>query len=85
MATMARILREAGHAKVPRRRAPSLLLRGMALFDREVRGMLPYLGKVVAYDTSATVARLGWIPTPMETSFRDMAAALSQAQGTAAR
>lgn len=85
MATMARILRQSGHAKVPRHRAPSLLLRMMALFDRDVRGMLPYLGKVVAYDTSATVAQLGWIPTPMETSFRDMAAALSQAQGPGAR
>jgi dihydroflavonol-4-reductase len=77
MATMARVLRQAGYAKVPSRRAPSILLRIMSLFDREVRGMLPYLGKSVSYDISATLKVLRWTPTPMETSFREMAAGIS--------
>jgi dihydroflavonol-4-reductase len=77
MATMARVLLQAGYAKVPSRRAPSILLRIMSLFDREVRGMLPYLGKSVSYDISATLKVLRWTPTPMETSFREMAAGIS--------
>jgi len=77
MATMAGILRKAGYSKVPSRRAPGFLLRIMSLFDREVRGMLPYLGKSVSYDNSATLKVLRWTPTPMETSFREMAAGIS--------
>ncbi len=78
MATMAGILRKAGYSRVPSRRAPGFLLRIMSLFDREVRGMLPYLGQSVAYDTSATFRVLRWAQTPMEVSFGEMAAALSQ-------
>jgi len=77
MATVASILRKAGYSKVPSRRAPSFLLKFMGLFDRQVRGMLPFLGKVASYDTSATFQVLRWTPTPMETSLTDMAAAIS--------
>ena len=59
---------------MPSRRAPNFLLRIMALFNRDVRGMLPYLGKTVSYDVTATLKTLGWEPTPMERSFLDMAA-----------
>jgi dihydroflavonol-4-reductase len=76
MATMADVLRRAGYAKVPSRRAPTILLRIMGMFDREVRGMLPFIGKVASYDNSATFDLLQWTPTPIETSFREMAAAL---------
>ncbi|NDE47208.1 MAG: NAD-dependent epimerase/dehydratase family protein, partial [Betaproteobacteria bacterium] len=59
--------------------APTFLLKFMGLFDAEVRGMLPFIGKAAAYDNQATFDVLQWQPTPMETSFRDMAAALSPA------
>ena len=77
MATVASILRKAGYSKVPSRHAPSFLLKFMGLFDRQVRGMLPFLGKVASYDTSATFQVLHWTPTPMETSLTDMAASIS--------
>ena len=77
MATMAFVLRQAGYAKVPSRMAPTVLLKIMGLFDREARGMLPFLGKSVSLDVSATMDVLKWKPTPIETSFRDMAAAMS--------
>ena len=83
IAALARVLREAGYKKVPTRRAPTALLKLMALFDREARGMLPYIGKAAAFDTSATIAALRWVPTPMQTSFRDMAAAISAEAATA--
>lgn len=85
MSTVAAILRAAGYTKVPKRQAPNILLRLMGLFDREVRGMLPYLGKTVAYDNGATLRLLNWVPTPMEQSFREMAAAISPEFTSAAR
>lgn len=77
MADVAATLRRAGYAKVPSRKAPNAAVRLMGLFDREARGMLPFLGKRIAFDTSATVDVLDWQPTPMEASFTEMAASLS--------
>lgn len=77
MATMARVLRSAGYTKVPSRLAPSVLLRFMGLFDREARGMGPFLGKKASFDNRATLEMLDWTPTPIETSLKDMAQALA--------
>jgi len=77
MATVARVLRNEGYSKVPSRQAPNLLLRFMGLFDREARGMGPFLGKKAAFDNRATFELLDWKPTPIETSLKDMAQALS--------
>lgn len=78
MITVAGVLKKAGYTKVPSRRAPTALLKIMGLFDREVKGMLPFIGKAASYDNTATFEVLKWKPTPMEVSFRDMAAAISQ-------
>lgn len=77
MATMAGVLKSAGYNKVPSMRAPSFMLRFMGLFDPEARGMVPYLGKKAGYDNRATLEALQWNPTPIETSFKEMAKALS--------
>ena len=77
MADLAAILRDAGYGKAPSRRAPNFAIRAMGLFDREARAMGPMLGKKIAYDTSDTVEILGWQPTPLTTTFVDMARSLS--------
>ena len=77
MATMASVLRSAGYSKVPSRLAPSVLLRLMGLFDREARGMAPFLGKKASFDNRATLELLDWTPTPIETSLKEMAQALA--------
>ena len=77
MATVSEILRQAGYDKVPSRKAPDAALRLMSLFDRQAKGMLPLLGKKIAFDTSATTDILDWQPTPIEASFKEMAASLS--------
>ena len=41
IATVTRVLMEAGYTKVPSRTAPTALLKFMSLFDREVKGMPP--------------------------------------------
>ena len=66
---------EAGFKKAPSRKAPNIKL--MSLFDREARGMVPLLGKKAAFDNRATFDVLDWQPTPMETSFKEMAAAIA--------
>ena len=78
MATLAKVLRDAGYKKAPSIKAPTFLLRLMSLFDREAKGMLPFIGKKAALDNSATLKVLSWKPTPMATSFREMAEAISK-------
>jgi dihydroflavonol-4-reductase len=76
MASVATILRQAGYTKVPSRKAPNVAVRLMSLFDRQAKAMVPLLGKKIAFDTSATSDVLDWQPTPMEASFKEMAASL---------
>jgi dihydroflavonol-4-reductase len=78
MATVAKVLRDAGYKKAPTIKAPTFLLKLMGLFDREARGMLPFIGKKASYDNSATFEVLNWKPTPMANSFREMAASISK-------
>jgi dihydroflavonol-4-reductase len=77
MSYLAQVLREAGYTKAPSRKAPNFAIKAMSLVDREAKGMVPQLGKRVAYDQHDTVGVLGWQPTPLETTFTEMAASLS--------
>ncbi|NCZ75341.1 MAG: hypothetical protein EBX65_07620 [Betaproteobacteria bacterium] len=79
--TVAKVLEEAGYIKVSSRRVPNILLKFLGLFDAEVRGMFPFIGKAAAYDNQATLDVLEWQPTPLETSFREMAEAISLRDG----
>jgi len=78
MATLAKVLREAGYTKAPSLKAPTFLLKLMSLVDREAKGMMPFIGKKATLDNSATLKVLNWKPTPMAHSFKEMAAAISQ-------
>ena len=77
MATLAKVLREAGYSKAPSLKAPTFLLKLMSVVDREARGMMPFIGKKASLDNSATLNILNWRPTPMSTSFKEMAASIS--------
>ena len=77
LSTVASILKGAGYSKVPSRKAPSAVLRIVGLFDRQARGIVPFLGRKAAFDNRATFELLDWKPTPLETSFKEMAKALS--------
>jgi dihydroflavonol-4-reductase len=78
MATVAQVLREAGYKKAPSMKAPTFLLKLMSKFDPEAKGMLPFIGKKASYDNSDTFTILNWKPTPMATSFIEMAASISK-------
>ena len=76
MTYFAEVLRDAGYSKAPSRKAPNIAIKLMSLFDRQAKGMLPSLGKKAAFDNQSTFDILGWQPTPMETSIKEMAAAI---------
>jgi len=76
MAYFAQVLRQAGYSKAPSRSAPKLAIKIMSLFDRQAKGVLPSLGKKASFDNRATFEVLDWRPTPIETSIREMAAAI---------
>jgi len=78
MATVAKVLRDAGYNKAPSRMAPTFLLRLMSLIDREAKGMMPFIGKKIVLDNSETLRVLNWEPTPMPSSFLEMATEISK-------
>jgi len=78
LAYLASVLRGAGYTKVPSRKAPNFAIKLMSLFDRDAKGMLPQLGKKVSYDNHATYDVLKWQPTPLETTFTEMAASVAK-------
>ena len=77
MGYFAQVLRDAGYQKAPSRKAPNPAIKLMSLFDRQAKGMVPFLGKKAAYDNQATFDILGWQPTPIEVSIKEMAASIS--------
>lgn len=78
MATMVKVLREAGYKKVPSLKAPTILLKLMSLVDREAKGMMPFIGKKAVLDNSLTLEVLDWRPTSIANSFKEMAATISR-------
>jgi dihydroflavonol-4-reductase len=79
MADVAAILRErlgAAAAKVPRRRAPDLLIRAAARFDPEMHSVVGDLGKSTTYSAEKAQRLLGWSPRPADESIVDCARSL---------
>jgi nucleoside-diphosphate-sugar epimerase len=76
---VAQILRERlgpAAAKAPKRVAPDLLIRAMALFDPSVRSIVGDLGKSAAYTAEKAKTSLGWAPRPIEDSIAETAQSL---------
>jgi len=77
MSTLTKVLREAGYKKAPSTIAPTFLLKLLGIFDNQVKGMLPFIGKKASFDNTETFKILDWKPTPMADSFKEMAKAIS--------
>jgi len=68
------VLRQNGFNKVPKMKAPTILIKLMGLFDNEAKGMAPLLGKINRLDSSLTKETLNWEPSiPMEKMVIDLA------------
>ena len=73
MMHVAQTLKDSGYSKVSTRKVPKFLVQVLALFDKDAKGMLSFIGKKVNCDNQMTKDILGWSPTPIEKSLLDMA------------
>ena len=63
---MAQILKSNGYNKVSTKLAPNFLLRFMAKFNSDMKGMLPYIGNTFNGDVNQTMKTFNWKPIPFE-------------------
>jgi nucleoside-diphosphate-sugar epimerase len=74
-----RILRERlgpAASKVPKRVAPNLMVRAMALFDPAVRTIVDDLGQKQTYSGAKAMNELGWSPRSVEDTIAECAQSL---------
>jgi dihydroflavonol-4-reductase len=79
MQEIAQILKSNGYAKVSTRLAPTFLLKFMARFNAEIKGMLPFVGNTIEADVINTMDTFNWKPMPFEKTVLDTAKSVEQA------
>jgi dihydroflavonol-4-reductase len=67
------ILRSKGYNKVSTRLAPTFLLKFIANFNDEMKGMLPFVGNTIEADINDTMKTFNWKPIPFEKTVLDTA------------
>jgi dihydroflavonol-4-reductase len=70
---IAQILKSNGYDKVSTKLAPTFLLKFMANFNDEAKGMLPFIGNTIEADTSDTKRTFNWKPISFEKTVLDAA------------
>jgi len=79
----AQFLKDEGYKGPSTRIAPNFLLRFLAKFDRETKGMLGLLGMYLSSDNSETRRLFKWEPIPFKQSVLETAAAIKMIQDKA--
>jgi dihydroflavonol-4-reductase len=79
----AQFLKDQGYKGPSTRIAPNFLLRLLAKFDREAKGMIGLLGMNLSSDNSETRNLFNWTPIPFKQSVLETAAAVQAIQGKA--
>lgn len=72
-----------GAEKVPTRRIPNLVVRGLGVFDPGIRAVSGQLGKRVELSSEKARSTLGWSPRPIEESIVDCARSLLEHEAAA--
>ncbi|MEI7675998.1 MAG: NAD-dependent epimerase/dehydratase family protein, partial [Bacteroidales bacterium] len=68
---IAQILKSNGYDKVSTKLAPTFLLKFIAKFNDEMKGMLPFVGNTIDADVSSTMKTFNWKPIPFEKTVLD--------------
>jgi len=76
MQEIAQILKSNGYDKVSTKLAPTFLLKFMANFNSEMKGMLPFIGNSIEADVSNTMTTFKWKPIPFEKTVLDTASSV---------
>lgn len=75
---MTTILKSAGYEKVSTKVAPTFMVKFMANFDAEMRGMLPYVGKTYQADVRPTMQTFDWQPMQVKKMVLETAEAVGK-------
>jgi len=65
--------------KVSTQLAPTFLLKLIAKFNDEMKGMLPFVGNTIEADVSNTMKTFSWKPIPFEKTVLETAKSVKQA------
>jgi dihydroflavonol-4-reductase len=76
---IAQILKSKGYDKVSTKLAPTFLLKFIANFNDEMKGMLPFVGNTIEADVSDTMNTFNWKPIPFEKTVLDAAKSVEKA------
>lgn len=71
--SVAAILKQNNYEKASPKKAPSLLVKFMSLFDPEMKGMLPFVDAEISADIRPTQKVFNWKPIPFEKTIIDSA------------
>lgn len=66
---IAQILKSKGYDKVSTNLAPNFLMKFMANFNNDAKGMLPFVGNTFNGDVSETMKTFNWKPIPFEKQY----------------
>lgn len=76
---MAQILKSNGYDQVSTQLAPNFLLKFMANFNRDLKGLLPFIGNVFNGNVQETKSVFGWNPINLEKTVLDTAKSVEEA------
>jgi dihydroflavonol-4-reductase len=70
---LAEIIKKEGFKKVSLKTAPSMFIRFIAIFNKEAKGMIPFIDKTISTDNSQTKDVLDWEPIEVRKTIIDAA------------
>lgn len=76
---MAQILKDNGYEKVSTKVAPNFLLKFMAKFNNDLKGMLPFIGNTFNGDVKDTMKVFNWKPIELKKTVLDTAKSVEAA------
>jgi dihydroflavonol-4-reductase len=72
-------LKSNAYDKVSTKLAPNFLLKFLAMFLSDLKGMLPFIGNEFNGDVNETMKIFNWKPMPLEKTVLDIAKSLEEA------
>jgi dihydroflavonol-4-reductase len=76
---IAEIMKSNGYDKVSTKQAPAFILKIVAMFNADLKGMRAFLGNTIDADISLTKEILGWEPIAIEKTIADTAKSVEKA------
>tara|TARA_B100000795_G_scaffold225955_2_gene181824 strand:- start:778 stop:1794 length:1017 start_codon:yes stop_codon:yes gene_type:complete len=76
---IAQVLKSNGYPKVSTKLAPNFLLKFMANFNNDLKGMLPFIGNTFNADVTETMKTFNWTPMAFEKTVLDTAKSIEEA------